>query len=200
MAAAPSIKGSAFSSVIDDVRRLRDEGRLGSDELEARLEAADLALIDEKIQTALWYPIESYRRLSELLLDVEGGGDPEYLVARGSDAADRLWAAGLYVQLQHGEQRAEDARRGIGVFSERDARLITTLSAAIFNFTRWAYRVENRESLIEVTEARAWPEVAVLASRGFLQRVVERLRRVQTPIRATRPAPDRVEFRYRLEP
>jgi len=86
------------------------------------------------------------------------------------------------------------------VFSERDARLITTLSAAIFNFTRWAYRVENRESLIEVTEARAWPEVAVLASRGFLQRVVERLRRVQTPIRATRPAPDRVEFRYRLEP
>jgi len=77
MATAPSIKGSAFSSVIDDVRRLRDEGRLGSDELEARLEAADLALIDEKIQTALWYPIESYRRLSELLLDVEGGGDPE---------------------------------------------------------------------------------------------------------------------------
>jgi hypothetical protein len=198
MTTAPSIKGSALSSVVEDVRRLRDEGRLGADELEARLEAADLALIDAKIQAALWYPIDGYRRLSELLLDVEGGGDPEYLVARGAHAAERLWAAGLYVQLQHGEQRAEAARRGTGVFSERDARLITTLSAAIFNFTRWAYRVEGGESRIEVTEAGDWPEVAVLASRGFLQCVVGRLRGIETTIVATRPAPDRVEFRYPL--
>jgi hypothetical protein len=198
MATEPSIKGSALSSVVEDVLALRESGRVPADRLEMRLEPADLALLDTKIQPALWYPIESYRRLSELLLEVEGRGDPRYIADRGARAAERLWEGGLYVQLQHGEEKAAAARRVGGVLTDRDARMITTLAGAIFNFTRWSYRVEAPDALIEVAEATGFPAVSMHAARGFLEYVISRLRRIETAVRATRPAPDRVEFRFRL--
>ncbi|HKA15278.1 MAG TPA: hypothetical protein VKH41_09700 [Myxococcota bacterium] len=196
MASEPSIKGSALSSVVEDLRALRDSGRISIARLEKTLQPADLALLDTQIQPALWYPIQSYARLTEVLLEVLGRGDPQYIADRGARAAQRLWESGLYVQLQHGEEKAARARRSGGVMSDRDARVITTLSAAIFNFTRWKYRVEERGSVIEVSEAEAWPEVSVWAARGFLGYVVSRLRRVETAVSATRVAPDRIEFRF----
>src|SRR5688572_7138229 len=167
MSAEPSIKGSALSSVVEDVRALRDTGRISADRLELSLEPHDLALLESKVQPALWYPIESYRRLSELLLEVAGGGDPQYIVDRGERAAQRLWESGLYVQLQHGEEKAAKARRAGGALSARDARLVTTLSGAIFNFTRWSYRVDENDAVIEVNEAERFPEVSMLSARGF---------------------------------
>ena len=102
----PSIKGSALSSVVEDVRALRDSGRISADRLEASLEAADVALLETKIQPALWYPIASYARLTRAPARVAGRGDPQYVVDRGARAAQRLWESGLYVQLQHGEEKA----------------------------------------------------------------------------------------------
>ena len=200
MRSVPSIKGSALTALVEDVRALRDSGRISPDRLEASLEASDLALLDAKVQAALWYPIRSYVRLSELLLDVVGGGDPQYIIDRGARAAQRLWESGLYVQLQHGEERAARARRAGGQLSSRDARVITTLSGAIFNFMRWAYRVEPPDAVIEVNDAGDWPDVAVWASRGFLQYVIGRLRRVETMVTVTRVGPDRIEFRFRAQP
>jgi hypothetical protein len=198
MTSEPSIKGSALSSVVEDVRALRDSGRISADRLEASLEAADLALLEAKIQPALWYPIQSYARLTKVLLEVAGRGDPKYVADRGARAAQRLWESGLYVQLEHGEEKAAKARRTGGVLTERDARMITTLSGAIFNFTRWAYRAGEPDSWIEVTEAADWPEVSVWAARGFLEYVVSRLRRTETRVEAKRVAPDRVEFHFRV--
>jgi hypothetical protein len=192
----PSIKGSALSSVVEDVRALRDGGRLSADRLEATLEPGDLRLLEEKIQPAIWYPIQSYARLSELLLDVVGGGDPQYIADRGARAAQRLWESGLYIQLQHGEEKAAKARRSGNVMSDRDARVITTLSGAMFNFTRWKYCAEEYGAVIEVEDAADLPEVSVWAARGFLEYVVSRLRRIETTIAASRVAPDRVEFRF----
>ena len=185
---------------MEDVRALRDTGRMSADRLELSLDPDDLALLDRKIQPALWYPIDSYRRLSELLLDVAGRGDPEYIVDRGRRAAQRIWESGLYVQLQHGEEKAAKARRAGGALTQRDARLITTLSGAIFNFTRWNYRGESGDALIEVSEAERFPDVSTLGSRGFLEYVVSRLRRVETRVVATRVEPDRVEFRFKIRP
>ena len=196
MASQPCIKGSALSSVVEDVRALCDSGRITIDRLEAALEASDIALLEAKIQPALWYPIESYERLTRLLLDVVGRGDPQYVADRGARAAQRLWESGLYVQLQHGEEKAAKARRVGGAMTERDARMITTLSGAIFNFTRWSYRTGEPDAVIEVSEATDWPEVSVWAARGFLEYVVSRLRRVETRVEAVRVAPDRVEFRF----
>src|SRR5688500_7653746 len=181
-ASQPSIKGSALSSVVEDVRALCDSGRISGERLEASLEAADIALLESKIQPALWYPIQSYERLTRLLLDVAGRGDPQYVADRGARAAQRLWESGLYVQLQHGEEKAAKARRVDGALTERDAKMITTLSGAIFNFTRWSYRIDESGAWIEVNEAAEWPEVSVWAARGFLEYVVSRLRRAETRV------------------
>ena len=198
MTSEPSIKGSALSSVVEDLRALRDSGRISRARIEKTLQPVDLALLDTQIEPALWYPIQSYARLTEVLLDVLGRGDPQYIADRGARAAQRLWESGLYVQLQHGEEKAAKARRTGGVMSDRDARVITTLSGAIFNFTRWKYRVEETGPVIEVSEAEALPEVSVWAARGFLEYVVSRLRRVETRVTATRVASDRIEFRYQV--
>ena len=198
MATEPCIKGSALSSLVEDVRALCDSGRISAERLEEALEAADIALLESKIQPALWYPIQSYERLTKLLLDVAGRGDPQYVVDRGARAAQRLWESGLYVQLQHGEEKAAKARRVGGAMTERDARMITTLSGAIFNFTRWSYRAGEPDAVIEVHEAADWPEVSVWAARGFLEYVVSRLRRVETRVEAKRVARDRVEFHFRV--
>lgn len=194
---APSIKGSALATVVEDLQRLRDTGRLAADTLEARLEPEDLALLEVKIQPALWYPIQSYRRLTEVLLELEGRGDTRYLVERGARAAERIWATGVYVQLQHGEEKARAARDRGEVISERDARLITSLSGAIFSFTRWTYRLDDESrAVIDVEEAEALPEVSIHAIRGFLEYTVSRLRGIETTIRVERPAPDTVRFHF----
>lgn len=196
MPEAPSIKGSALSAVVEDVRALRDRRELSPTKLRSCLEPEDFALIDGGCQPALWYPMTSYRRLTQLLLDTEGDGDPEYIARRGARAAERLWEAGIYLQLVHGSEKADQARAEGGVVSERDARIMTTLSGSIFNFTRWSFRLEDGECLIEVCEAEELPELAVYAARGFIEYVVGRTRGSATKVRARRPARERVEFRF----
>lgn len=192
----PCIKGMTLASVVEDVKRLRDEGRLSERHL-ARLEAEELGWLDQKIQPALWYPIGGYTRLSELLLEVEGRGNPEYMVRRGAAAAERLFDSGLYAQLKHGERRRAEELAGQGEFNEHDGRLMTTLSGAIFNFGRWIYRFEGDEVVIEATDSAAMPEVSRLAAKGLIGVIVSRVRGKQSRIECTRPEPDRVVFRFR---
>ena len=192
----PSIKGIALQSVIEDVQRLRDEGRISDGLLETRLEPKELAWLDQKVQPALWYAIDGYARLTQLLLEVEGRGDPAYIVRRGEAAGARLFDSGIYVQLQHGEKRGAEARSGGRSFSEHDGRLMTTLSGSMFNFTRWSYRVENREAIIEVEDAEAFPEVSRLAAQGLIECITARVRGRKIEVKSERPTPDRVVFRF----
>lgn len=193
---APCIKGMTLFFVVEDVLRLREAGRIAESMLEAKLERTEIEWLDEKIQPALWYPIDGYRRLTELLLEVEGGGDPDYLVRRGTAAAERLFEAGLYAQLQHGETRGAEARAGGREFTEHDGRLMTTLSGSVLNFSRWRYRVEGDEAVIEVTEAAALPEVMRLAAMGMIGCIAGRVRSRKVHVRSERPTLDRVVFRF----
>jgi hypothetical protein len=192
----PSIKGSALSSVVEDVNRLRAEGAIADETLEKALAPEDVAILAQEVQTALWYPIESYRRLTELLLGTEGRGDPAYVIQRGERAGERLFDAGIYVQLQHGEEKARASRRGGSAFHERDGRLMVSLSGAMFNFTAWEYRLDGDAAIIEVKDAADFPEVSRWAVQGFLQYTVSRLREMPVVVESERPAPDRVVYRF----
>lgn len=191
----PCIKGMTLASVVEDVRRLRDEGRL-SERHFSRLEPQELGWLDEKIQPALWYPIGGYTRLSELLLEVEGHGDPQYMVRRGAAAAERLFDSGIYAQLRHGERRRAEELAGGGEFTEQDGRLMTTLSGAIFNFGRWTYRIDGDHAVIEASDSAAIPEVSRLAAKGLIGCIVARVRGAEFEIECTRPEPDRIVFRF----
>jgi hypothetical protein len=198
--AAPSIKGTAFQSVVEDLQRLIGAGRIPREAVEARLEAEDLRILDDKVLPGLWYPLSSYRRLSELLLEVEGRGRPEYVVRRGARAAERLFAAGLYLQLERGEEiGARKRERGEG-WTEREGNLVASLSGAIFNVSRWRFLVDPDEPgvhRIEVTEAQALPEVSRLAAQGFLEYTASRLAGVPVRVTSERAAADRIVFTLR---
>jgi hypothetical protein len=198
-----SIKGTAFASVVEDLRRLVEAGRLARATLEARLEAEDLRILEAKISPGLWYPLASYARLSELLVEVEGGGRPGYLVERGARAAERLFAAGLYLQLERGEEiGAEKRARGEG-WGASEGNLVTSLAGAIFNVSRWRFEIDpddDRLQRIEVSEAEALPEVSRLAAQGFVEYTASRLAGVPVRVESERVGGDRIVFRLRRPP
>ena len=160
----PCIKGITLHGVVEDVQKLRDTGRISAEELAERLELQELGWLTEGVQPALWYPIQGYARLTDILLQVEGDGDPEYIVRRGAAAAERLHASGLYAQLRHGDERRSEERAGGREFSDHDGRLMTTLSGSIFNFGSWRFRIEEEDVVIEATQSAAMPEVSRLAA------------------------------------
>jgi hypothetical protein len=195
---APAIKGSAFGAVVTDLNSAIEQGRISRDEVEARLEPADIPVLDSKAVVSSWYPIETYRRITEVLVDVEAGGRPEYLIERGARAAERLFAAGVYQQLRFGDERAQELQGGGKQWSQRDGDIMATLAGAIFNFSHWRFEVVDaarRIFLIEVTDASALPEVARLAAEGFIGYVSTRLSDAPARITSERPDPDRILFR-----
>jgi hypothetical protein len=195
---APAIKGSAFEAVVGDLNRAIEAGRISRDEVEARLEPEDIPVLDTKAVVSSWYPIETYRRLTEVLVDVEGGGRPEYLIERGARAAERLFAAGVYQQLRFGDERAEQLQEGGERWGQRDGDIMATLAGAIFNVSRWRFEVVDaarRVYLIEVTEAAGLPEVARLAAEGFIGYVSTRLSGAPLRVTSERPERDRILFR-----
>ena len=198
--AVPSIKGTAFQSVVDDLRGLIDAGRLPRAELEVRLEAEDLRLLEEKVLPGLWYPLTSYRRLTELLMRIEGGGRIDYVVARGARAAERLFAGGLYQQLVRGDEIGASKRAKSERWTEHEANLMTSLASAIFNVSRWRFVADPAApgtSRIEVSEAKALPEVSRWAAQGFVEYTSSRLAGVPTRVTSERPDPDRIVFTLR---
>jgi hypothetical protein len=198
--AVPSIKGTAFQSVVEDLRRLLETGRLSRDALEARLEAEDVRLMEEKVLPGLWYPLASYGRFTELLMQVEGSGRTAYVVARGARAAERLFAAGLYQQLARGDEIGEKKRANNERWSEQEANLMTSLAGAIFNVSRWRFVADPAlpgTSRIEVSEATALPEVSRWAAQGFVEYTTSRLSGITTRVTSERPTPDRIVFTLR---
>ncbi|MEN8183156.1 MAG: hypothetical protein ABFS46_11540 [Myxococcota bacterium] len=193
----PGIKGSAFEAVVTDLVAAIEAGRISREAVEARLEPEDLAVLDSKIVASSWYPIEIYQRLSEILVEVEGGGKPEYVLARGARAAERLFTAGLYQQLRFGEERGRAIQDGGELWSQRDGAIMATLAGAIFNFSKWRFEVVDAAKgthRIEVTGAAPMPEVARLAAQGFIEYTSSRLSGTPLRVESHRPEPDRIVF------
>jgi hypothetical protein len=188
----PSIKGSVFSSVVEDVERLIREGRVSREKLEAKLGEEALAHLDESIQPSLWYPIESYRVLSELLVEIEGRGRIEYMFERGERSAQRLFNEGLYEQLRYASEKAESDTRAQ---SQKAGRLIVTLAPAMFNFTRWSFHADPetpKRFTIQVDDARDFPEVLRYSAAGFCHAVAETACKAKLSILHERVQPDRI--------
>lgn len=174
MSSQPSIKGSVFANIVEDVNKLLTGGKLSQSELARWLRAEDILLLGQTIGAASWYDIRAYTRMNELLRDVEGDGSNDYLRERGRQTARRLLEAGFYAQLEY-LQRSEVSRTtGVRARFEafgRDLRKLTTLSGSILNFSRWTSKPDpQREGyyVLEVGEARDFPEVLAWRSDGFV--------------------------------
>jgi hypothetical protein len=178
--ARPSIKGSVFTSVVEDVNKLVGDGAVSREELARRLAPADHDLLAAKIIVSDWYDVRSYTRMCELLRDVAGHGRNEYLRRKGRETARRLLDAGFYAQLEYLNRtevaRASGSRARFEAFG-RDLRKLATLSSSILSFSRWTPKPDpggEGRYVIEIAEARDFPEVLAWRSDGFVNEMASR--------------------------
>jgi len=199
----PSIKGVIVHGVVERLREHLECETISRDELEVRLEKADLELLDEKIIQQVWYPIASYERIAELALELEGGPREETCIRSGERDARRMIDAGLYKQLESLERMSDAASQSTAEESfqalGRLLRVTMSLSKAIYNFGNWSVVPDPehpRRYRVEVTDAGPLPEVVVIGTVGFLNEC-SRAARSDQPIRwsVARPRPDLVIYR-----
>jgi hypothetical protein len=200
MAEKPSVKGSVVAETIENARKLLEAGSLSPGDLEARLSPEDLALFEEPTNVSKWYDLKFYRRLAELLHDVEGGPPDEYFRKKGFDRGQKLIEAGLYQQMEYvrrpkvaGEVDPKARFEAYG----RDLRLFVTLSGAILNFSRWSVVLDpdhDDRYRIEVRDAAALPDFLGWGSEGLINAMASR-HGLHQIWRYERIAPDFVIFR-----
>jgi hypothetical protein len=204
MPTLPSIKGSVFAGLVEDINKLLAARKLKREELSRWLKPKDLAYLDAPVQPFEWYDIRSYAHMSELLRDVEGGGSNQYLRERGARNARRLLEAGLYQQLEYTHRtlfaRESDKNARFEAFG-RDLARLTTISASILNFGRTVHKPDPDRKMrwiIENTQAKEYPEALVWASDGFTN---EMARQHNSPDlwEWERPEPDRILWRMTRE-
>jgi hypothetical protein len=179
----PSVKGSIFNSVADDLRLALEEGRLDREDFEAGLTEKDRALLDDVVTAVSWMPMDAYGRMLELLAKVEGGSGREaYLRDRGARAAEKL-LAGTYQRF--------DAKPG--EWGLKAGELMMGIATVLYNFTRWRFdEVAPGEWQIEVEDALDYPDAAAHTAHGFLDWYVNRASTSPVESRMSRPEPGRV--------
>lgn len=199
MPGVPSVKGAILAVAVKELRKLLDDGVLTAGHLGRWLHPEDLAIVEEPPLVSGWYDVGVLERVSLLLRDVVGGGSDDHLRELGRRAAQELIASGRYPQLAYA-RRAEvqalaDDQERFEAFG-RDLRILTSLSAGFFNFSRWTARPEpaGRRYLVEVSEAAPFSEAILLRMAGFVNEVAG-LHGEPRLWYWERPRPDLVVFR-----
>jgi hypothetical protein len=205
----PSIKGTIFGPVAEEIQALRESGRIGEDDL-AGLEEQDLELLEDKPLVVSWYPIPTYARFLDLLCHSEGGGQPHYYEQRGAMSARRLKDAGLYSQLDllgsiadEPERDGEDAEeRALRAYRSKLA-VVLSLAGSIYNVGRWKVVPDDTHPgrvAIEISECEAYSDGMVGAIVGFLDECARIVNSKVTKLYDyERPAAGRVLIRMRRD-
>jgi hypothetical protein len=160
----PSIKGSIFDGLLQDVRRAVAERGADLDELRESLDAKDRDLLDGNVTSLQWVPVRVYAAILDWLTLVEGGADPKgYLRQRGARACDRL-LEGIYKAY-----KVEP-----GGWGPRTGDIMMGMGKLLYNFTSWSFR-EVGAGVWEIvcSEAAEFPDCAIETAHGFIERYAE---------------------------
>jgi len=184
----PCIKGIAFQAVVDDVRRLVSTGEISQEALASALEPSEIAYLDEPVIPTIWYPIGALARYMDLLWRTEGGSRKEFLVQRGSAAAERIFESGIYAKLM---ATAEGWGGG------QVATALINLSTSFYNFMHWRFvgDFDDDEFAVEVSDAEDYPDELRITTEGFMEYLYSRSSKRDLAVTSERPAPDRVIYR-----
>jgi hypothetical protein len=185
-----SVKGALLAGVVHEVQQLLERGKLDRDELEARLEAEDLAILDGKLLPGAWYPVAAMGRIFDLLWEETAPGKPEGPRERGRRTARQVAESGVYRQVQ-----VSRGRQG-----QEFGHILTSLAPTMFNFMHWEYESGDggRTSRVIVTEAADWPDVMRIACEGFIETLVAAAGGRPVRVTSERPTPGRVVFDVRV--
>jgi hypothetical protein len=183
----PSIKGVAFQFVVGAIQRLEAEGKVGRDELEAKLAEEDLEILDGTLIPGLWYPIESFGRMLAFAFEKQGIPRREWARA-GFEVAESLLSANAYEgMIQAAEKRGE-----------RSGSVLVHLVPLFLNFSSWRFEQEPGDGSVyrvTVTEAEALPDAAIAVAEGILEYLSVRVRGYRVQVSSRRV--DRSELVFR---
>ena len=189
------VKGSLVLGAVLAVRNRMKAGQISEEELEKRLSAEALELLDTTIKIASWYPI---RLMTELIdLDWEMGSEfaPEYQRSAGRNTARHFAKTGLYQQVDYAARNyTADTLDDV----LRQSRLVCTLTSTLYDFieTR-AEIVDGRQLQILFEGAREFPEALRYSTEGFLNEMTRRKTRFWG---SDRPSPDLLVFALEIRP
>jgi hypothetical protein len=161
-------------------------GKIQQADLENHLEAVDRDLIEQNIAASLWYPLDSYERIVQLVRQAEGGVGAEYWIRFGREnAEDVLASSAVQVFLK--------AARGFG---PRAGIALIKLARLFFNFGEWSWEGDSLEKFkIEVSEAQYLSESVRLGALGFMLHLAQLFAGHEVRIVSERPSNDVVIYR-----
>ena len=193
------VNGTAFALPRQDLVALLEAGRLQWDQLRARLPAEDLACFEESPLATSWYPLGTYERLLRILLEVEGGNDPEYLVERGRRGVDAILESGSYRSLRRLEAPEPD---GGGDWFERSGHALVTLPSAIFSEGSWRLIQADAPDLFTLTGdgLGAFPMNVARIVEGGIAHLASRLAGLEVAVGSRQPGEGRIVFVGRPAP
>jgi hypothetical protein len=187
------IRGPSFQIARRDVLSLVESGRLTRAGLEARLDPDDLELLEETPRANAWYPLPTYDRLLAVLLELEGRGDPTYLVKRAHKSSEELMRGGVIRQLESAETIVRT--QSGGSWFEQAGHVLATIPAALFDRGSWRLSADEpkRSFTLEGTGLEGMtPNVAQIIQ-GGIEYVASEL--IHTRVEVTlRLRGDRVTF------
>lgn len=189
------VKGTALETVVEDINRLVEDGTIKLDVLETHMTQEDMDVLESKIQAALWYPLDSFGRMTELLLEHEGHGDVAYLRERGRRAADRIVQSGIYNQLSANLTET---------YGERVGKVMVTLGPAMYRDTEWkhdnitAADGKTRSGFRILMQASVpFPNVCRHSTQGFIEFLTERTISEPYVVTSEQPTPNTLIFEGR---
>ena len=183
---APSIRGVLFQAIWEKLEDLIKSEVISRDEMEVRLEARDLALLEQKPEPCAWYALDCATRIAQLLVDKLGCDEVTLSVEAGRQATRRWLREGLFpVSVEDGTNLAEIA-----------GELLLMLPEQLLNFGRWSFSGSSiSEFQIDVVGAGAVPNHLRYAVQGGLETLVHHVAGHDTKVTSTRPSFDHIEYR-----
>jgi hypothetical protein len=184
-----SIKGVAVQPVVQLTHELLESGRISRDQLEGRLDAPDLHLLDEKVEPTLWYPIASAERIETFVAEV-----------LGRDVAEMMREIGIAAAEKTLHQKAmRNLIEGARTHGERMGHIVVGLGKLIVNFGEWKFEGDPfGEFLLDATEVEAFPESTRHATEGFIEVLAKELTGRSAVASSQRPTLSHIIFEGRV--
>lgn len=166
----PSIKGSAFTGVVETVKDLIDKMGVSDEELSRHFSAEDLETVSGFISPSRWYDLGLHDRLLQFIREKLGLRTIQE-TARASARA--LIDSGLYQQtvyLKENEVTAVSPQERSEVLG-RNLKITSTMSQMLFNCSRWEPKPDPEHPdrhILEITEGGAFRDLNLIGIVAFV--------------------------------
>jgi hypothetical protein len=182
----PSIRGVLFQVIWEKLDDLLKADVISREEMEVRLEARDVALLDHKPDARAWYPLDCSTRMTELLVEKLSCNEETLSAESGRQATRRWLREGLFpVPVDDGTNLTEMA-----------GEVLLMLPELLLNFGRWSFSGSSiSEFQIDVLGAGAVPNHVRHAVQGGLETLIHHVTGRNIDVTSARPSFDHIEYK-----